>query len=158
MELILSNEAVPLIPSCMSAAVPPAGASGTLSFDPLNAFGDSPFVSTTGKVVLLRRGKVTFDTKVRNVESAGHAVAVIIIDSADEHAINVNIRNSAGDVHAPTLLLAGVDRVHGERLIEVAQGQTISAMVCAAKSADRVEFGRALVRDGGSVSPPAPPR
>ena len=156
MELVISSDLVPLIPSCMSAAVPQAGAAGTLTFDPQNAFGDSPFEATTGKVVLLRRGKVTFDTKVRNVESAGHAVAVIIIDSADEHAINVNIRNSAGDLHAPSLLLAGVDRAHGERLIEAAQGRAISATVRAAASPDHLEFGRALVRDG-TAPPPAPP-
>ena len=71
---------VPLIPSFMTA---PLRGHGVATAEALVHPRDNPFganVFTPGSlhpnaIILLRRGKVTLDTKVRNVEAAGGCVA-----------------------------------------------------------------------------------
>ena len=129
MEIILLNErkeaedasVTQLIPSFMTACISHTDeVQGKLHHPVENPYGAEPFIagSMVGKVVLLRRGKCTFDSKVRAVDAAGGAVALIVVDSGDGASINVNIRNTAGGEHAPSLVLVGVTKAAGEKLIE----------------------------------------
>ena len=113
----------PIISSMMSKVIPQGGVIGTLVFPEDNPHGAFPFTagSLRGKIVLLRRGSVTFDTKVRNVDTSGGATGVLIVDTnAGDAHLNVNIRNWAGDTNYPKLILAGVHSVPGNELIEMA--------------------------------------
>ena len=121
---------VPLIPSFMTA---PLRGHGVATAEALVHPRDNPFganVFTPGSlhpnaIILLRRGKVTFDTKVRNVEAAGGCVALVIVDSGDGASINIHIRNSAGCMDAfCSTILCGVTKLAGEQLIELAVPST----------------------------------
>ena len=122
LDLVAGNRTFGVIPSMMSAAVPSAGIVGALAFIEDNPHGAFPFAagSLDGKIVLVRRGKVTFDTKTANVCTSGGAVALIVVDTNhDDSHINVNVRNWAGDHHDPDLVLAGMDTFAGEEIIRM---------------------------------------
>jgi hypothetical protein len=140
----------PLLPSMMSAPIDRDGLIGDLVHIEDNAHGANPYSagSLLGKIVLVRRGKVTFDTKVRNVETAGGASALIVVDSGDGTSINVNIRNSAGGLHEPKLVLVGVERSAGEELIKLTRGGSV---VRAAIHACSTPVGRAFQKVANSA-------
>jgi hypothetical protein len=120
----------PIILSMMSKTIPQEGVMGVLVFPEDNPHGAFPFAagSLEGKIVLVRRGKVTFDTKTSNVVTSGGATALLVVDTnTDDSHLNVNIRNWAGDNHDPNLILAGIDNVPGNELIEIAIKE---AMTC----------------------------
>jgi hypothetical protein len=154
-------QSVPLIPSFMTAPLPHDGGAaaaksaatprGELVHPVENAFGANPFApgSLSGRVLLLRRGKVTFDTKVRNVEAAGGGcVALLVVDSGDGASINVNIRNTAGtSAHVGPLVLCGVTKAAGEELIKLAGVGNVHASVHASGI-----MGEALASSSSSSS------
>jgi hypothetical protein len=149
-ELRYTGGRSPLLPSMMSAPIDRDGLIGDLVHIEDNAHGANPYSagSLLGKIVLVRRGKVTFDTKVRNVETAGGASALIVVDSGDGTSINVNIRNSAGGLHEPKLVLVGVERSAGEELIKLTRGGSV---VRAAIHACSTPVGRAFQKVANSA-------
>ena len=131
LDLVAGNGSVfAVIPSMMSTVVPSAGVAGALTFLEDNPHGAYPFAagSLAGKIVLVRRGKVTFDTKTANVCTSGGAVALIVVDTNhDDSHVNVNVRNWAGDHHDPKIVLAGMDTALGEELIQMSKLNTCTA-------------------------------
>ena len=157
----------PLIASFMTAPLPQDGIRGEVFHPASNPFGAEPFEprALLGKVVLLRRGKVTFDTKVRAVEAAGGCAALVIVDSGDGASINVNIRNSAGAEagHEGPVVLGGISKLAGEDLRVRGAGQlaTITSAGtamgeaftrCSGEGAGKHDGGRRIERSAAYVS------